>query len=232
MSLGLEMETMYDGPAQIKSERFDLPSDVTWKGGLNGFELSGPFNSAKVLSSDDMACKAYVTVIDSVLLPFEPSDVSGATIASGASVGAPQCVVSPNSIIMGDEISTSTVKDVGACCDACSSSGGCNAWVYCAMESGCVLPDGSSVMPSGTCTLKRSPNVQEGRFPNYSYSDSKSTFPVSGWIPISKQLEQISGGSASNNVDLGNNRSSQDQPNEERKPESEISLDTLAAAGR
>ena len=73
MSLGPKMTTMYDGPVVLTSEKFPLPSNTTWRGGLTGFTISSPFTSAKVVKSDIPTCKGYINVIDSVLLPFDPS---------------------------------------------------------------------------------------------------------------------------------------------------------------
>ena len=214
MSLGPEMETLYDGPARIKSEQFDLPSDVTWKGGLTGFTLSGPVNEAKVLRSDITGCKSFVTEIDAVLLPFDPSTLSGsAALASGEAVGADQCAVTPNSIIIGDDISSTNVKTIGECCESCASVANCNAWVYCAMEDGCAMPDGDTRTPFGSCTFKRSKNVASNSQPNYEQFDASTTFVVSGWIPSSSQKQAT-----------GNNTGSAASSN--------ASTQTVAAAGR
>lgn len=237
MSLGPEMETLYDGPAMVKSSRFDLPAGVTWEGGIAGFMLSGPVNEAKVLRSDVMACKAYVTEIDTVLLPFQPRKIMRSRISSGAAVGADQCVVNANSIIQGKIISRSKAKNVGACCDACETNDNCNAWVYCAMEAGCRLPDGESLMPFGTCQLRRSANIVRGNMPNFEHFNSSTTFTVSGWIPGAKQLEQIVdianlGNTASRNASSENrpSTSSQKEPSKRETSSDDVVLKTASSS--
>jgi hypothetical protein len=195
MSLGPSMETLYDGPERVTSQKFNLPSDVTWQGGLTGFTLSGPANEATVTRSDATACKAYVTEIDAVLLPFDPEDVSsGSATASGAAVGADACVVMPNAVIVGSDVSTSTQSTIGDCCDACASADGCNAWTYCALDGGCLLGDGTTKLDGGTCILKQSPNIADDREPDYLYQDAMTTFAVSGFIPTARMGSWLSGG--------------------------------------
>ena len=48
MSLGSTLLTSYDGPEALVSEKFEMPAGTTWKGGLTGFKISGPHNSATV----------------------------------------------------------------------------------------------------------------------------------------------------------------------------------------
>lgn len=69
MSLGPQMETLNTGAPPLTTSKFTLPADVTWRGGLTGFQVIGASNSANVVQSDINACKGYVNMIDSVLLP-------------------------------------------------------------------------------------------------------------------------------------------------------------------
>ncbi len=53
------------------------------------------------------ACKSYINLIDSVLLPFDPATVATlpASAAGAAAVlGAGGCAVQPNSMVAGQEI--------------------------------------------------------------------------------------------------------------------------------
>ncbi|KAL4426862.1 hypothetical protein ABPG77_006648 [Micractinium sp. CCAP 211/92] len=102
LSLGPKLYTLSDGPQTLNSSRFALPADVTWRGGLTGFTISGPFNAATVVKSDVQACKAFVTLIDTVLLPFDPAGPEPTDAA--ALLGVQGCAVLPNSLIAGQEI--------------------------------------------------------------------------------------------------------------------------------
>ncbi|GAB4817667.1 hypothetical protein N2152v2_004713 [Parachlorella kessleri] len=84
--------------------------DVTAYGGLTGFQITGPINSATVLKSDIMSCKSYLNVIDTVLLPFDPAPLAnGGGVASALGV-PPQCSVQANGMING----STTVLDGNA----------------------------------------------------------------------------------------------------------------------
>lgn len=82
-----------------------LPPNATSDGGLTGLALHGPVNSAHVVGPSDVgACKAYVTMVDAVLLPFDPATLPAATqgaspVALGAALGAPQCGLQANARI-------------------------------------------------------------------------------------------------------------------------------------
>ena len=69
MSLGPEMQTWNQNAGPLKSSKFNLPQNTTWRGGLTGFDIIGANNKAKVVQSDIPACKGYVNIIDTVLLP-------------------------------------------------------------------------------------------------------------------------------------------------------------------
>jgi hypothetical protein len=69
MSLGVEMQTMLSGAA-LTTEKFALPKNTTWEGGLTGFQIQGRNNAVNVVRSDvASACKGYITFIDGVLKP-------------------------------------------------------------------------------------------------------------------------------------------------------------------
>lgn len=89
MSVGAKLWTAWDGPAPITAAAAPLPPGATAYGGLTGLRLQGPVNGATVEGpSDVMACKAYLTVIDTVLLPFDPSSPGVAAAVAAADGGA------------------------------------------------------------------------------------------------------------------------------------------------
>lgn len=55
-----------------------------------------------MLQSDVQACKAFVTLIDTVLLPFDPA--GPAPTDAAALLGVQGCAVLSNSLIAGQEI--------------------------------------------------------------------------------------------------------------------------------
>jgi len=46
-----------------------------------------------------MACKAYLTVVDTVLMPFDPATLPSPTAPLGEALGAGQCVVQANAML-------------------------------------------------------------------------------------------------------------------------------------
>lgn len=129
-----------------------------------------------------MACKTYINIIDTVLLPFDPAspppnnDQGVATL-----VGADSCTVTANSMIRGSDISTTSQKTIGECCSACASAGNCNAWTYCSQQGGCLMPSGS-LIPFGQCVLKNSQELSNGS-PAWFEDVNAVTVPlVSGYV--------------------------------------------------
>ena len=99
--MGATLWTAADGPTPLKAARMALPSGASGYGGLTGLKLQGPVNSATVVGpSDLMSCKAYLTMVDTVLLPFDlGAQPAGASL--GAALGAPQCTVQANAALNG-----------------------------------------------------------------------------------------------------------------------------------
>jgi hypothetical protein len=165
------MPTMYDGPAILSSPAFQLPADTTWRGGLFGFSINGPFNGGTVLKSDTTdACKVIVTLIDAVLLPFDPVllELDGTPPVSSV-VGATGASVRANSLITGQEVvpgANNLQSSVGECATSCRANPRCNAFSFCALRGGCEAP--GNTLPFGYCQLKQSNEVAAGRAPNYS----------------------------------------------------------------
>lgn len=78
------------------------PPSSTPAGGLTGFTIDGPLNSATVLRSDVQSCKSYITVIDSVLLPFNPTTLPPEDwLKPSAAVGVKGCFVQANGMVTG-----------------------------------------------------------------------------------------------------------------------------------
>ncbi len=105
MSVGAKLWTEWDGAEPITAAAAPLPAGTTAYGGLTGLRLQGPVNAATVVGpSDVMACKAYLTVIDTVLLPFDPASpaLAGAATNGAAALatalGTPpgQCALQAN----------------------------------------------------------------------------------------------------------------------------------------
>lgn len=105
MSVGAKLWTEWDGPAPITAAAAPLPAGTTAYGGLTGLRLQGPVNAATVVGpSDVMACKAYLTVIDTLLLPFDPASPAlagaatdgGAALASALGTPPDQCALQAN----------------------------------------------------------------------------------------------------------------------------------------
>lgn len=186
MSLGPKMYTSYDGPAALSSSKFDLPSGTTWRGGLSGFTINGPYNSANVIKSDVPACKAYITVIDSVLLPFDPNTPpSNDASAAAAAVGMKGCSLQSNALIRGSDVKSgesNIQQTIGDCCSSCQQTSGCNAWLYCPQRGGCHSPDGKSSYSFGYCALKNSPDVSAGQEPNYDDLSAVKVGLASGYV--------------------------------------------------
>lgn len=189
LRLGPKIRTMYDGPAVLTAPKVEpYPAGVTWRGGLTGFTLTGPHNAATVVQSDVPSCKAYVTLIDTVLLPFDPAAVAPSNdfgAAAGAAVGAPGCALAPNSLIRGSEVKPGEANiqaSIGECCASCQATAGCNAWVYCSQAGGCPAADGSYTRPFGYCQLKSSPEVAAGNAPSYEDTSATSVTVASGYL--------------------------------------------------
>ncbi|KAI7844504.1 hypothetical protein COHA_001863 [Chlorella ohadii] len=185
MSVGPKLYTLYDGPETLSVPRFTLPSNVTWEGGLAGFKIQGPYNAATVVKSDVTACKSLITLIDSVLLPFDPTAAPAPDyLAVSRLVGARGCGVQPNALITGTELQAGDANrhgTIGGCCASCAAFRGCNAWRYCSQKGGCRLPEGQ-VIKYGACTLLRSSELAAGSPPNYA-DFSATTVPLaSGWV--------------------------------------------------
>jgi len=179
LSLGPTLYTMSDGPAVLSSAKFDLPSDASWRGGLTGFDIKGPYNSASVVKSDVPACKSYITVVDSVLLPFDPA------APPADAIGLKGCSVQANGLIRGSDVKSgdSNIQNtIGDCCDSCRSTSGCNAWVFCPLHGGCRAPDGTYSHSFGYCALKNSPEVSAGRDPYYDDLSAVKVSLVSGFV--------------------------------------------------
>jgi len=186
MSLGPKMRTSYDGVKVLTAEKFDMPSGTTWRGGLNGFSINGPHNSANVITSDIVACKSYITMIDTVLLPFDPSASLPANdfLAAARILGVDGCAVQQNSLIQGSEVTSGSgniQESIGECCDSCKETSNCNAWTYCALKGGCPAADGSMTYPFGYCQLKNSPEISAGNEPNYDELSALNVLMASGW---------------------------------------------------
>jgi uncharacterized surface protein with fasciclin (FAS1) repeats len=186
MSLGPKMRTSYDGAEVLTAEKFSMPSGTTWKGGLDGFAINGPHNSANVIKSDIPSCKAYITMVDTVLLPFDPASLPANDAFAAADIlGVAGCAVQQNALIQGSEVKSgsSNIQDtIGACCDSCKQTSGCNAWTYCALKGGCPAADGSSSSPFGYCQLKNSPEVAAGNGPIYSENSAVNVLMASGYV--------------------------------------------------
>ncbi|KAI7839463.1 hypothetical protein COHA_006864 [Chlorella ohadii] len=94
MATGAKLWTAYDGPAPLQSTRQPLPAGTTAAGGMTGVRLTAPGGSARVVGPSDVgACKAYLTVVDAVLLPWSPAELAALasvppTAGSGAPLGA------------------------------------------------------------------------------------------------------------------------------------------------
>lgn len=189
MVLGPKIRTMYDGPAVLTAQKVEpYPAGVTWQGGLTGFTLTGPHNAATVVKSDVPACKSYVTVIDTVLLPFDPAAVNPSNdfaTAAGVAVGATGCALAPNALIRGAEVKSGTSNiqpTIGECCASCQTTPGCNAWVYCSQAGGCAAADGSYTRPFGACELKSSPEVAAGNAPSFEDYSATTVAASSGYL--------------------------------------------------
>jgi hypothetical protein len=168
-------------------KKFPMPSSTTAHGGLTGFTLDGPFNSANVIASDIGSCKSYINVIDTVLMPFDPTQLTATNGSSAsplsAAIGAPACVIQGNSDINGTALNdgaSNRQKSIGACCSSCQNSTGCNTFRYCALRGGCTTPDGTSY-PFGWCLLQSSPEVASGKTPAYNAFGFDTPF-VSGYV--------------------------------------------------
>jgi uncharacterized surface protein with fasciclin (FAS1) repeats len=187
MSLGPKMRTSYDGVEVLTPEKFDLPSGTTWRGGLKGFSINGPHNSANVITSDIPACKSYITMIDTVLLPFDPSASLPANdfLAAADILGVTGCAVQQNALIQGSEITSGSIniqESIGECCDSCKETLNCNAWTYCPLKGGCPAADGSTTYPFGYCQLKNSPEVSAGNGPMYNEFSALNVLMASGYV--------------------------------------------------
>ncbi|GAB4817690.1 hypothetical protein N2152v2_004736 [Parachlorella kessleri] len=159
-SLGPKLYTAYDGPSTLSVKRFPLPASVTWQGGITGFSIDGPLNSASVVQSDILACKSVLTVIDSVLLPFDPNTLPTEDwLAPSAALGAPGCFVQPNGMITG-----ATIK-----------AGDSNI-----QKGGCRMPDGKA-FKFGFCELKTSAELAQGLPANYSDYSAITVPFISGY---------------------------------------------------
>lgn len=94
MATGAKLWTAYDGPAPLQSTRQPLPAGTTAAGKMTGVRLTAPGGSARVVGPSDVgACKAYLTVVDAVLLPWSPAELAALasvppTAGSGAPLGA------------------------------------------------------------------------------------------------------------------------------------------------
>lgn len=147
LSVGATVYTLFDGVANLKTAKKALPAGTTAQGGLTGIVISGPVNSATVVESDIRACKTFITIIDEVLLPFDPTgiDASNDSGALGAALGAGTCSVVPNA-----QINATTLVQGGsnpqaspaACCASCAANAECNTWSYCGLAGGCRFPEG------------------------------------------------------------------------------------------
>lgn len=73
-----------------------------------------------------------------------------------------QCVVLPNTNLDGDVVLSTTAPDVGACCERCQDTPGCNVLSFCPLPPpGC--DDGSGKFyRSGECTLKTQTIAADG----------------------------------------------------------------------
>lgn len=197
MSVGATLFTSADGPATLQVKKFPMPSNTTFNGGLTGFQIYGPYNNATVLTSDVASCKSYITVIDTVLMPFNPSNLTSTGNGGlvGAAVGAPACAIQGNTAINGTVLkdgASNRQKTVGDCCASCQKLSGCNAFRYCAMRGGCTTFDGTSY-PFGWCMLQSSPEVAAGQPP--APYDSMFDMPfVSGYLPKSSNVSAASAG--------------------------------------
>lgn len=185
MAVGATLYTAADGPATLTVPKFPLPKDTTAYGGLSGFSINGPVNSAKVLTSDIGTCKSYINVIDTVLLPFDPAKASanGGGNALGSALGASMCNLAGSASLNGSVIkdgASNRQHSVGDCCASCHSDSNCNAFRYCALLGGCTTADGTSY-PFGYCLLQHSSEVAAGAGPAY-YDASYDVPFVSGYI--------------------------------------------------
>lgn len=63
------------------------------------------------------SCKGYITLVDSLLLPFDPATPPQNDFAAAAAMlGAQGCAVQPNSQIVGQEIKAGDAnRQVGPC---------------------------------------------------------------------------------------------------------------------
>ncbi|KAL4421363.1 hypothetical protein ABPG75_010654 [Micractinium tetrahymenae] len=193
MSVGAKLWTSWDGPAPITASAAPLPPGTTAYGGLTGLRLQGPVNSATVVGpSDIMACKAYLTVIDTVLLPFDPASPalaaaatdSGSALAAAVGAAPGQCVLQASAHFNGTVLQDGTGNrqhTVGDCCASCAKAAGCNAFQYCTLKGGCRLLDGTS-RPFGSCQLYHDDAVAAGQPPVW--VDYNGTTPlISGYVP-------------------------------------------------
>lgn len=193
-SLGPTLFTLYDGPETLSTSKFELPSGTTWRGGLTGFNVSGPVNSARVTQGDVMACKSYFNVIDTVLLPFDPETLPTDNPV-GAALEASTCNIQNNAVASGTVVKSgdSNVQEtIGDCCESCSTTSGCNAFVYCSLKGGCELPESQSIQ-FGSCTLLNNEGVAKGGSPFYSQNSVLLAPQTSGWIPATVQSTEGSG---------------------------------------
>lgn len=189
MSFGANLYTAMDGNATLSVAKFPMPAGTTSYGGLNGFTIQGPINAAKVVASDIASCKSYITVIDTVLLPFQLGEIgqvdsSTNTMTLGAALGAPACTIQGNSGSNGSVLKDGTInrqRTIGDCCTSCQHTQGCNAFRYCALRGGCTTADGTA-WKFGYCLLQYSPEVASGSAPVY--YDFEYDYPfASGYLP-------------------------------------------------
>ncbi|KAL4859409.1 hypothetical protein ACK3TF_000516 [Chlorella vulgaris] len=183
LSLGPKLYTAYDGPNTLSSSKFSLPAGTTYEGGVAGFAIQGPYNSA---NSDVPSCKGYITLVDAVLLPFDPAvPLPTDFTAAGAMLGAAGCAVQPNALIRGTQVlagESNRQATIGDCCDSCAATSSCNAWRYCSQKGGCPMPNGTPI-PYGFCALLSSPELAAGQAPTYE-DFSAATVPLASGFPL------------------------------------------------
>ena len=186
MSVGATLFTSMDGNASLTVEKFPLPAGTTAYGGLTGFTIQGPMNSAKVIASDIASCKSYITVIDTVLLPFPVTALGSASGGSalGAAMGAPMGSIQGNSGINGTVVKDGNLnrqRSIADCSESCQKTQGCNAFRYCSQRGGCTTADGTP-WKFGYCLLQYSAEVASGNAPVY--YDFEFDYPfASGYLP-------------------------------------------------